>query len=780
MTNNKLLLFRLAELMLEQEQYVLLVDNLFDDEQIGDNVKSIQIDSPYQQMIIEGVLTESIQNEMLYVSFTVEGFFHFILGEVIYHQSSNKESSYLNNLLHHNRLNGIKEGVEQCLIKDVQKFDLSRLMWLIDNGVEYTDICYVPLAQSFLIQNFTAKSDEEHYDALRNKIEFIIGELFTDFNQNDVLVLEKTIDYLYDLQKHSIIEIIYAILNEILKPNNDINQAILSLDGISYLSPEFRLEKIKKLQKIKFLDNQPEITEFYFSLGNEYRKISQYDEALKMYRKALRYLRSIADSDKLLLIDYYNYSGLIWNYKGVYSKAIIYFNKALKILSNLPDNNFALISTCYNNLGSSWDNKGNHKKAIYFLEKSLDYRLRNYGKNHPKTATIFNNLGLAYKNISKYKTSLNLLEEALEIRIKVFGENHKSTAVSLNNIGLAYSSAEKLSSAVVYLEKSLKIRLNIHGKNHPSTHLTYKNLITTLLGIDQIEKAENYFDRLYHNYNIFYSGNYIKMAELSKIKSKILIAKGEFINAINCLESYLVLHLNESNSKLNSIEIADCYMKIGDIWCQEGDFNMAIKKYKIALKYRLSIKEEDGTDVQISLTYENIGSALEQIGNWVEALDYYKKALEINLKIHGEVHVSTSTNYLNLASTFESQNDFENSLTYYKKCLEIDLLTLGNEHPYTRASYFFVGRVSKKINNHIMALDAFNDALRIDLHHHGVEHEDTLTDYKMIANCWLSEGNIIKALENFKKALEISIILNGNTHSETIEIEEQVKSLKNQ
>ena len=78
-----------------------------------------------------------------------------------------------------------------------------------------------------------------------------------------------------------------------------------------------------------------------------------------------------------------------------------------------------------------------------------------------------------------------------------------------------------------------------------------------------------------------------------------------------------------------------------------------------------------------------------------------------------------------------------------------------------------------------MALDAFNDALRIDLHHHGVQHEDTLIDYKMIANCWLSEGNIIKALENLNIALEISIILNGNTHSETIEIEEQVKSLKN-
>lgn len=83
MTSNHLLLYRLAELMLEHEQHILPVDLLFDDNQIGDFVKSIQIDSPYQQMVLEGVLTESVLDEKLFVSFTVEGYFHYILGNVI-------------------------------------------------------------------------------------------------------------------------------------------------------------------------------------------------------------------------------------------------------------------------------------------------------------------------------------------------------------------------------------------------------------------------------------------------------------------------------------------------------------------------------------------------------------------------------------------------------------------------------------------------------------------------------------------------------------------------
>ena len=70
MTSNQLLLYRIAVLMLEHELHILPVDLLFDDSQIGDFVKSIQIDSPYQQMLLEGVLTESVREEKLFVSFT--------------------------------------------------------------------------------------------------------------------------------------------------------------------------------------------------------------------------------------------------------------------------------------------------------------------------------------------------------------------------------------------------------------------------------------------------------------------------------------------------------------------------------------------------------------------------------------------------------------------------------------------------------------------------------------------------------------------------------------
>ena len=177
MTNNHLLLYRLAELMLEKQQHILPLDDLFEDEQIGAFVRSIQIDSPYQQLIFEGVLTETIKEERVMVTFTVEGYFHYVLGEVIEKQTLGKEAEELKNLLEKNKLRGITEGVEQCLVRDVEKNDLSRLMWLIDEGGKALEASAYPLAQAFLM--------------IDHKI--VLSYLLEKPTENDLVVILKAI-----------------------------------------------------------------------------------------------------------------------------------------------------------------------------------------------------------------------------------------------------------------------------------------------------------------------------------------------------------------------------------------------------------------------------------------------------------------------------------------------------------------------------------------------------------------------------------------------------------
>lgn len=165
--------------MLEHEQHVLPVDLIFDDNHVGDFVKSIQIDSPYQQMLLEGVLTESVLDEKLFVSFTVEGYFHYVLGEVIYHRTEGLGAEALKQIVETNKLNGAKEGVEQCLIRDVQKTNLTRLIWLIDESDEVLELAVLPLSIAFL--SF--------------KIRDVLSDLLISPTINDLILVSKVCSF---------------------------------------------------------------------------------------------------------------------------------------------------------------------------------------------------------------------------------------------------------------------------------------------------------------------------------------------------------------------------------------------------------------------------------------------------------------------------------------------------------------------------------------------------------------------------------------------------------
>ena len=233
MTDNHLLIYRLAELMLEHEQHMLPVDLLFDDEQIGDFAKSIQIDSPYQQMLLEGVLTESVRDEKLFVSFTLEGYFHYVLGEVIYKRTDGLGADELKQIVETNMLNGAKEGIEQCLIRDVQKDDLDRLMLLIDQGGKMIEISSLPLAYALINVKLNSKSKVEFKKEYQYKVEHVIKLLLENPSDNDIDVLSKAVDIIERAHRNDLLWILHDIINDYVIPNSKVN-ALLFLRTMDF------------------------------------------------------------------------------------------------------------------------------------------------------------------------------------------------------------------------------------------------------------------------------------------------------------------------------------------------------------------------------------------------------------------------------------------------------------------------------------------------------------------------------------------------------------------
>ena len=562
MTNNHLLLYRLAELMLEKQQHILALDDLFEDEQIGAFVRSIQIDSPYQQLIFEGVLTETIKEERVMVTFTVEGYFHYVLGEVIEQQTEGKGDEALKELLENNKLRGITEGVEQCLVRDVEKNDLSRLMWLIDEGGKALEASAYPLAQGFLIHS----------------TERVMDELLADSSDNDIEVLEKAIKKLESAQQNDKVKILYKKINSSIKPNN-ILKANLFVKSITYIPKERRKKELDKLSSFTISEENEIAGDFYFSLAKQFEFIADYNKAIKFYEKSLDVTLKVFGGNHRNIGSTYNNMGFIWKNKGDYDIAIDFYSKDLEFILKNYGNESSLLGTSYNNLGSAWSNKKNYNKALKLFNKAIEINIKNHGKQHPKTALYFNNIGLALYDKGNYDEAMDYYEKSLKIKMKLYDKDHISISTTYNNIGLVWSAKKNHDKAIKYYQMSLEIKIKVHENEHPSLAISHNNL--GLLFSDK----KNYDKAIYH------------------------LEKALKIEILN--------HGNEHPSTLR------CYNNLGAIWKKKGQYKKAIKYYEEALKIEIKKQRIENSDT--GYTFFILANLYLTTKSFRKALDYFRK-----------------------------------------------------------------------------------------------------------------------------------------------------------
>lgn len=479
MTDNHLLLYRIAELMLENEQHVLPVDLLFDDEQIGDFVKSIQIDSPYQQMLLEGVLTESVKKEKLYVCFAVEGYFHFVLGEVIYRKAKDKDAEYLKELIETIKLNGFAEGIKECLIRDIKNDNLTRLIGLIDFGGKVLDSCIIPLAYAFIQNDF---NEQSILITKKNKIEFVLDYLLELPTKNDLKVLHNSILYLEEKLKNEIVASIYNLTNNLLKPDT-IESLILLVKSIQFIPAEKRLQQLDKMIiDLEKLEIENLYSEILVELGSQYYLFTAYDKAINCY------------------------------------------NKSLSLIDNKSDDFKSKEQKIYTNLGATYWRKNELKSAYKYFNKSHLLCIELYGKIHPITALAIHNLALIEASLGEYDNAITYFNKSLEIDQLFYGKKHSVTSRTFSNIGSCYLGKEDYSIANDYFQKSLSIDLKLFDENHPNLGLDYDDIGDVFVGLKDFENAKIFYNKslkiFSQSYGIEYSHTQLLSNKLKKLNDK--------------------------------------------------------------------------------------------------------------------------------------------------------------------------------------------------------------------------------------------------------------------
>jgi tetratricopeptide (TPR) repeat protein len=593
MTSNHLLLYRLTELMLEHEQHILPVDLLFDDEQIGDFVKSIQIDSPYQQMVLEGVLTESVRDEKLFVSFTVEGYFHYVLGEVIYNQTNGKGPECLKQIVEVNKLKGAKEGVEQCLIRDVKKRDFSRLIWMIDQNDITLNSSVVPLANAFSNLDHVNEKKTDIYQYYLDHSDSILKKILENPTENDVKALIKSINILRINKKKFLIESIFIGINNLIIPDS-MEKAMLCINSIAYLPLELRKKKLLFLleKSLDFEKNRKSMLLFLF-LGEGFFRISEFEFSKECNNIILKTGKKILNNDDQILI------------------------------------------SCYNNLASISNKFKNNLDAIKYQKKAINLSIRKYGKQHEFTSLYFRNLGTIYSQSGNWKKSIKTLNTSLEIEMILSGEYHENFAHTISNLSISFKYLQNYNKALYYAEKALKIYEILFGKQHSFTGVALNNLGSINYSINNYEKSILYFEKAHeitiNNNGLFNHDTATSFNNLGIIKAEI----GRFDDALSNFK-----YSRKIKTKLFGeyhISIAQVIFFIGETYAKKEEYLNAIKSIKNSLK----IYKYNHSEINQLKCHSSIGQYYCFIENVKNALKHYKKALKISKETLGENHSST-------------------------------------------------------------------------------------------------------------------------------------------
>eukprot|EP01080_Neovahlkampfia_damariscottae_P005142 gene5142-8748_t len=194
-------------------------------------------------------------------------------------------------------------------------------------------------------------------------------------------------------------------------------------------------------------------------------------------------------------------------------------------------------------------------------------------------------------------------------------------------------------------------------------------------------------------------------------KAAVLVEQKKYDESIKVCEDAISLGRKE---RVGFDTIAKCYVRIGNAYLKQENFDKAISSYKEALTEhrtsdtlqklrdteKLKKKKEDEAyfSEELSLEEKNKGNELFKKGEAVKAIEHYKEALKRNPKDHSIYH--------NKAAAYMKLLAFPTAAIDLKKCIDMD--------PNYIKAYVKLGQCYFKMKEFHNAIKTFNEGLAIE------------------------------------------------------------------
>ena len=185
------------------------------------------------------------------------------------------------------------------------------------------------------------------------------------------------------------------------------------------------------------------------------------------------------------------------------------------------------------------------------------------------------------------------------------------------------------------------------------------------------------------------AANLGKRAELDTTNAKWQIEAAKFFNEVMCDYNRALKFYNRAvQSYLDDEEVENlhyCYSNMAAVYDRQGKGEEAINYYKKALE---TIKyDKNAEPFQTANIYNNIGTIYQEQNNLEEALDAFKKSLEISKDAktnNVDAQVDLGMSYYNIGAIHYSLKQYNEALENMEKAYDIFFKSLGQDDETTQ------------------------------------------------------------------------------------------------
>jgi tetratricopeptide (TPR) repeat protein len=289
----------------------------------------------------------------------------------------------------------------------------------------------------------------------------------------------------------------------------------------------------------------------------------------------------------------------------------------------------------------------------------------------------------------------------------------------------------------------------------------FVTLIKLMLMMNQQARAEQLVQMIFQDETLITDPNLQgSLAASCHILGATCHARGDFKRAVELFHLSLETFLRFVPP--DAVQLSPTYNNIGSMYFRQEDFDKAVEYHQKALEVQLSAHNPNLN--AIASYSNNVGVVQLKQGKYNDAAKSFERALKILQQLNQSNDPDLASTYDNLADAYLLQDKYNDALTYYSKALEIQRF-VEPRNPQALASFNnSIGNVYNKMHRYGDALVHFKRALECQQEYLPTTHPSFASLYNNIGSMYYRQEQYADALPCYLKSLEIELMCLPENH----------------